>query len=74
MRFFTVGWGVDEPFESIGAFQDFIGRYREAGIDEFMLGYWKDDDVDLPKPVPIRYINSPEMLECLALEVIPDLR
>jgi len=29
----------DAPFDSDDAFKDFVGRYREIGIDEFIL-YW----------------------------------
>ncbi|MGE5123700.1 MAG: LLM class flavin-dependent oxidoreductase, partial [Acidobacteriaceae bacterium] len=38
-RSFCVGWTQDQPFQSRLAFEDFIGRYAEAGIQEFMLGY-----------------------------------
>ena len=38
-RTFFAGYSSDQPFASENAFQDFIGRYREAGIDEFVLGY-----------------------------------
>ena len=38
-RTFFAGYSSDHPFASADAFQDFIGRYREAGIDEFVLGY-----------------------------------
>ena len=38
-RTFFAGYSSDQPFASEDAFQDFIGRYREAGIDEFVLGY-----------------------------------
>jgi alkanesulfonate monooxygenase SsuD/methylene tetrahydromethanopterin reductase-like flavin-dependent oxidoreductase (luciferase family) len=38
-RTFFAGYSSDHPFASIEAFRDFIGRYREAGIDEFVLGY-----------------------------------
>ena len=71
-RSFCVGWTNDKPFASIGAFQDFVGRYSDAGIEEFMLGYWMDEDV--PKPVPMPHINSPDMLERIALEGIPELK
>ena len=38
-RTFFVGYSSDHPFASQEAFIDFVGRYREAGIDEFVLGY-----------------------------------
>lgn len=34
------GWAAimpDDPWESVDAFQDVIGRYREAGINEFII-------------------------------------
>jgi alkanesulfonate monooxygenase SsuD/methylene tetrahydromethanopterin reductase-like flavin-dependent oxidoreductase (luciferase family) len=38
-RTFFVGYSSDHPFVSEDAFRDFVGRYQEAGIDEFVLGY-----------------------------------
>jgi alkanesulfonate monooxygenase SsuD/methylene tetrahydromethanopterin reductase-like flavin-dependent oxidoreductase (luciferase family) len=38
-RTFFVGYSSDHPFASQETFRDFVGRYREAGIDEFILGY-----------------------------------
>ena len=70
-RSFCVGWTNDRPFESLGAFQDFIGRYAEAGIQEFMLGYWLEKDE--PRPVPMSHINSIDMLERIAQFVTPGL-
>lgn len=67
-RSFCVGWTNDRPFESLGAFQDFIGRYAEAGIQEFMLGYWLEQDE--PRPVPMTHINNLDMLESIAEYVI----
>jgi alkanesulfonate monooxygenase SsuD/methylene tetrahydromethanopterin reductase-like flavin-dependent oxidoreductase (luciferase family) len=67
-RSFCVGWTNDRPFESLGAFQDFIGRYAEAGIQEFMLGYWHEQDE--PRPVPMSHINNRDMLESIAQYVI----
>ena len=29
----------DTPFASLDAFYEFVGRYREAGINEFIIGY-----------------------------------
>jgi len=70
-RSFCIGWTKDRPFESVGAFQDFIGRYAEAGIQEFMLGFWLEQDE--PRPVPMSHINSVDILEHFALQVIPGL-
>lgn len=71
-RSFTVGRTNDEPYESIGAFQSFIGRYIEAGIKEFMLGYWQDDDG--PESIPMSHINHPDLLERIALDVLPEYK
>lgn len=55
------------PLASLGAFEEFVGHYREIGIDEFVL------------PVPSR--GEPElvrsraaMLERIAADVLPRLR
>ena len=37
-RSFGVGWTTDTPFTSLDAFYDFVGRYREVGINEFIFG------------------------------------
>jgi alkanesulfonate monooxygenase SsuD/methylene tetrahydromethanopterin reductase-like flavin-dependent oxidoreductase (luciferase family) len=49
-----------DPWESVGAFEEVIGRYREAGINEFII----DQPPDRQIPV----------LEHVATEVIPRLR
>lgn len=71
-RSFTVGRTADKPFESTAALRDFIGRYIEAGIEEFMLGYWLDDDG--PESIPMEHIDHPDLLERIALEVLPEYR
>jgi alkanesulfonate monooxygenase SsuD/methylene tetrahydromethanopterin reductase-like flavin-dependent oxidoreductase (luciferase family) len=63
-RSFCVGWTNDQPFESLGAFQDFIGCYAEVGIQQFMLGYW--EDTDGPPTSPMTHINNLAMLERIA--------
>ena len=63
-RSFCVGWTNDRPFVSLDAFQDFVGRYSEAGIQQFMLGYW--EDLYTPRPMPIAHINNLDMLERIA--------
>jgi F420-dependent oxidoreductase-like protein len=50
----------DDPWSSIDAFQDVIGRYREVGINEFII----DQPGDKQMPV----------LEQVAADVIPALR
>lgn len=61
---FLVGMTEDTPFASLGAFHDFIGRYREIGFGEFIFYY------DYPAISSDRSLNR-EMLERIALEVIP---
>jgi alkanesulfonate monooxygenase SsuD/methylene tetrahydromethanopterin reductase-like flavin-dependent oxidoreductase (luciferase family) len=55
-------------FESGDAFTDYVGRYREVGIDEFVF-YWPTD--------PETFERSPKQeraLEGIASEAIPGLR
>ena len=57
------GWAAlmpADPWESIDAFQEVVGRYREAGINEFII--------DAPNP------DRFDLLERIAAEVIPPLR
>ncbi|HET9014647.1 MAG TPA: LLM class flavin-dependent oxidoreductase [Thermomicrobiaceae bacterium] len=57
------GWAAVMPFdpwESVGAFEEVVGRYREAGINEFII----DQPPDPQMPV----------LERVATDVIPRLR
>jgi alkanesulfonate monooxygenase SsuD/methylene tetrahydromethanopterin reductase-like flavin-dependent oxidoreductase (luciferase family) len=57
------GWAAlmpADPWESVEAFQEVVGRYREAGINEFIID----------APGPDRF----EMLERIANDVIPGLR
>ncbi len=66
-RSFLVGFTQDKPFASIGAFYDFIGRYREIGFSEFIFYYDRpgmSGDKDL----------KPDMLERIATEAITELR
>ncbi len=63
-RSLCVGWTNDRPYESIGAFQDFVGRYAEAGIQQFILGYWEDQCT--LHSMPIIHINNRKMLEGIA--------
>jgi len=52
--------GLPDPWASVDAFQDVIGRYREAGINEFIM------DQPPPEQFPV--------LERVATGVIPQLR
>jgi alkanesulfonate monooxygenase SsuD/methylene tetrahydromethanopterin reductase-like flavin-dependent oxidoreductase (luciferase family) len=56
------------PFASVGAFEDYVGGYREAGINEFMfyhpLKEWYKSSTDVDE----------EVFEQVATEVIPRLK
>ena len=52
--------GLPDPWESTGAFEDVIGRYAEAGINEFVM--------DQPPPEQFG------VLEQVASDVLPKLR
>ena len=57
------GWAAlmpADPWESVDAFQEVVGRYGEAGINEFII------DAPGPEQFP--------MLERIATDVIPRLR
>ncbi len=57
------GWAAimpDNPWESVEAFQEVIGRYREAGIEEFIIDQPPDAQLGV--------------LERVATDVIPALR
>jgi F420-dependent oxidoreductase-like protein len=57
------GWAAimpDDPWESVDAFEDVIGRYREAGINEFIIDQPGNDQFTI--------------LEQVATDVIPRLR
>ena len=68
-RTILFGWTNDGPFRSIEAFYDTIGRYSEAGINDFCFIYtpgfdlWKDQS-----------ITSEDLLRRIALEAIPEIR
>jgi F420-dependent oxidoreductase-like protein len=50
----------DDPWDSAAAFEEVIGRYREAGIEEFIVDHPREDQLDV--------------LERVAADVIPALR
>ncbi len=68
-RTIMFGWTCERPFSSMQAFHDTIGRYAEAGINDFCFIYapgvklWKDQSID-----------NEELLERIALEAIPAIR
>ena len=49
-----------DPWASVDAFQEVVGRYREVGIEEFILDHPKDEQLGV--------------LEKVAAEVLPKLR
>ena len=49
-----------DPWSSTDAFLDVVGRYREVGIEEFILDHPRDDQLDV--------------LETVAADVLPRLR
>jgi len=66
---------ADAPFDSDDAFQDFVGRYREAGIDEFILYWWREDAIEYGYECEVvERCADRATLEHLAGEVIPALR
>lgn len=74
-RCLLAGLTADTPFASLAAFEDFVGRYREAGITEFVIywfpeemrerGFYRDKNARLA---------STEMLERVASDVLPKFR
>jgi len=67
-RTFIFGWTSDGLFRSMEAFYDAVGRYTEAGINDFCfisafgVNSWKD-----------QAITNQDLLEKIALEAIPAL-
>jgi alkanesulfonate monooxygenase SsuD/methylene tetrahydromethanopterin reductase-like flavin-dependent oxidoreductase (luciferase family) len=74
-RSFLGGFAGDAPFDSLDAFVDFVGRYRELGISEFIV-YWLPDDLDAqPRYGAMRGRWADwEMLERVAADELPRLR
>lgn len=73
IRSLAVGWTSDVPFSSLQAFYDFSGHYREAGINEFVFGYWTRAE-HIPELDQLPHITDDGMLERIAGEAIPTLR
>jgi alkanesulfonate monooxygenase SsuD/methylene tetrahydromethanopterin reductase-like flavin-dependent oxidoreductase (luciferase family) len=66
---------VDKPFDSDDAFHDFVGRYREAGIDEFIFYWWREDALEYGYDrALVERSADRETLERLATVAIPNLR
>jgi alkanesulfonate monooxygenase SsuD/methylene tetrahydromethanopterin reductase-like flavin-dependent oxidoreductase (luciferase family) len=66
-RSFLVGLTADTPFASLNAFHDFIGRFHEIGITEFIFYY------DVPGLPPEKCMNR-ALLERIATEAIPAIK
>jgi alkanesulfonate monooxygenase SsuD/methylene tetrahydromethanopterin reductase-like flavin-dependent oxidoreductase (luciferase family) len=68
-RTFLFGWTSDGLFRSMEAFYDTIGRYQEAGINDFCfvyapgMNFWQENA-----------ITTRETLQQIAMEAIPRLR
>jgi hypothetical protein len=57
------GWSTllpADPWQSVAAFDDVVGSYREAGINDFIIDAPRDDQLDV--------------LERVAAEALPRLR
>lgn len=72
VRSLCVGWTPDPLFDSLDSLVDFIGRYSEAGINEFIFGYWTEDDP--PSEAPLSHISDDKMLERIAVDVVRKLK
>ena len=72
-RSLVVGWTHDRPFDSLDSFYEFVGRYREVGINEFVFGYWTREE-HIPEFGQLLHITDDGMLERIAGEAIPALR
>ncbi len=68
-RTILFGWTTERPFASMDAFYDTIGRYTEAGINDFCfifcpgIDLWKD-----------QAINNEDLLRKIAGEALPAIR
>jgi hypothetical protein len=56
------------PFASVGAFEDLVGKYREAGINEFIFYYPPQEWYQSANE------DAEEVFERVAREVIPGMR
>lgn len=75
-RSFLSGLTADKPFASTQAFHDYVGRYREVGISEFIF-YWLPNEghpVMPEKGLNGVCIANRDMLERIANEAIPAIR
>lgn len=66
---------ADTPFDSDDALYDFIGRYREAGMNEFIFYWWREDLIRLGYDNGLIARSADRaLIEKLASEVIPTIR
>ena len=72
-RSLAVGWTPDRPFDSLDSFYEFVGSYREVGINEFVFPYWTRDE-HIPEFDQLPHITDDGMLERIAGEALPALR
>jgi alkanesulfonate monooxygenase SsuD/methylene tetrahydromethanopterin reductase-like flavin-dependent oxidoreductase (luciferase family) len=68
-RSLLAGWLPENPHTSPEAFIDFVGRYQDAGINEFILLLVPDIDI-----LSDRFLTDIAMLERFGLEALPVLR
>ncbi len=65
-RIYLVGTTGEHPLASVGAFEDFVGRYAALGITDIVFHHPRADDPAWPEPESI--------IEAIATEVLPKLR
>lgn len=66
---------ADSPFDSDGALEDFVGRYQEAGMDEFVIYWWREEALERGYDAGIaRGCVDRNSLERIATHAIPKLR
>jgi alkanesulfonate monooxygenase SsuD/methylene tetrahydromethanopterin reductase-like flavin-dependent oxidoreductase (luciferase family) len=63
----------DRPFESLDAFRDFVGRYAEIGIDEFIFYWMREEVLERGQQDWVARSLDRARLEWLSDEVIPNL-
>lgn len=71
-RSFLIGFTDDRPFASPDAFGEFVERYQEIGISEFIF-YWMPGAAHPMFSEPGMCVTDRHMLEHIAAKTIPDL-
>lgn len=75
-RSFLCGFTPERPFASLDAFDEFVGRYREIGFNEFIF-YWlpeRGHSAFSDHGLESSRITDQSMLERIANDAIPRLR